>query len=394
MSGILGAGERRAAGRDESAARTARARAVAIPLLACAIVALLGALWGGLVRIGWPWPVVAPSWARDHGPLLTGGFLGTLISLERAVALRARWGFAVPLGSASGGLLLLAGAPAWAGALLLALGSGGLVAIAALLLRRQVALFHGLLVVGAALWLGGNLRWLGGAAIPQVVPWWQGFLVVTIVSERLELSRLVRFSRWQQVNYLAALGTLLGGIATTVVAPDAGARLCGLGFLGLALWLWRYDIARRTVRKAGLTRFIAVALLAGYSWLGIGGLLALAFGSVTGGLQYDAIVHAILVGFVIGMVFAHAPIIFPAILRAGLAYSPALYLPVILLQLSLALRLLGDLLAVATLRQVGGLLNALTLLLFLGNTLRLALRGARTGATAPGRSSSRREPSR
>ncbi|MFN8541443.1 MAG: hypothetical protein U0232_28705 [Thermomicrobiales bacterium] len=380
MSRMPGLGKRQAAERDELAAQTVRARAVAIPLLACAIIAMLGALWGGLLRIGWPWPVVAPSLARDHGPLLIGGFLGTLISLERAIALRATWSFAAPLCSAAGALLLLAGLPAWAGALLLTLGSGGLVVIAAALLRRQAALFHGLLVLGAALWLGGNLRWLGGATIPQVVPWWQGFLVVTIVAERLELSRLIRTSRWQRASYLAAIGALLAGVATTVVAPDAGARLFGLGLLGLALWLWRYDIARRTVRKAGLTRFIAVALLTGYAWLGIGGILALAFGSVSGGTHYDAFVHALLVGFVIGMIFAHAPIIFPAILRVSIAYSPALYLPVILLQLSLALRLLGDLLTLATLRQVGGLLNAVTLLAFLGNTLRLALRGGRAGA--------------
>lgn len=380
MLGKPDVNRRQAAERDELAAQTVRARAVAIPLLACAIIAMLGALWGGLLRIGWPWPVVAPSLARDHGPLLIGGFLGTLISLERAIALRATWSFAAPLCSAAGALLLLAGLPAWAGALLLTLGSGGLVVIAAALLRRQAALFHGLLVLGAALWLGGNLRWLGGATIPQVVPWWQGFLVVTIVAERLELSRLIRTSRWQRASYLAAIGALLAGVITTVVAPDAGARLFGLGLLGLALWLWRYDIARRTVRKAGLTRFIAVALLTGYAWLGIGGILALAFGSVSGGTRYDAFVHALLVGFVIGMIFAHAPIIFPAILRVSIAYSPALYLPVILLQLSLALRLLGDLLTLATLRQVGGLLNAVTLLAFLGNTLRLALRGGRAGA--------------
>ena len=61
-----------------------------------------------------------------------------------------------------------------------------------------------------------------------MVYWWIGFLVVTILSERLELSRLVRFSPWQQATYLAALATLVAGIVATIIAPDAGARLCGL----------------------------------------------------------------------------------------------------------------------------------------------------------------------
>lgn len=356
-------------------AGTARPRAWALPLLGCAIAAMLAALWGGLLRLGWPWPVVSLAWARDHGPLLIGGFLGTLISLERAVALRAGWGYLAPLCSASGAALLVAGAPAWSGALLLTVGSAWFVAVTATLLRRQVALFHGLLVLGAALWLGGNLRWLGGATIPQVVYWWQGFLVVTIAGERLELARLLRPTRGRLAAFLVPLGALLGGIAVTVASTDAGARLCGVGFLGLALWLWRHDIARRTVRKDGLARFIAAALLAGYAWLGFGGLLMIVYGGVGSGVRYDAVMHTILIGFVIGMVFAHAPVIFPAILRVGIAYSPTLYLPVALLQLSLGLRVLGDLLALVAMRQIGGLLNAITLLLFFGTTFRLALRG-------------------
>lgn len=378
------AGARRETGLAEAATAGARCqRLAAIPLLACAVIALLAALWGGLLRLGWPWPTVAPSWARDHGPLMIGGFLGTLIGLERAVALRARWAFVAPLCSASGALLLLTGAPPSAGAFLLTCGSAGLAATSAVLLRRQVALAHALLTLGAALWLGGNLRWLGGAAIPQVVSWWQGFLVVTIVAERLELSRLLSISRRQLAGFLLAVGVLLGGLVVTVASLDAGSRLCGLGFLALALWLWRHDIARRTVRKSGLARFIAVALLAGYAWLGVGGVLAIIAGGVTAGPAYDAIVHAILVGFVIGMVFAHAPVIFPAILRVALAYSRSLYVPVALLQVALGLRLLGDLLALAALRQIGGLLNALVLLAFLGNTLRLAARGRAAGRRDP-----------
>jgi nitrite reductase (NO-forming) len=46
----------------------------------------------------------------------------------------------------------------------------------------------------------------------------------------------------------------------------SGNRIAGLGMLALALWLGRFDVARFTVRKAGLSRFIAMCLLAGYAW--------------------------------------------------------------------------------------------------------------------------------
>jgi hypothetical protein len=58
-----------------------------VPLLALAWAALIGALWGGLLRLGWAWPTPQPSLALLHGPLMVCGFLGTLIGLERAVAL-------------------------------------------------------------------------------------------------------------------------------------------------------------------------------------------------------------------------------------------------------------------------------------------------------------------
>jgi hypothetical protein len=126
---------------------------------------------------------------------------------------------------------------------------------------------------------------------------------------------------WRYGSFLAALGLFVGGIILSSATFDAGVRVAGAGMVALALWLQRYDLARRTVRKTGLTRFIAVALLAGYAWLFVGGMLALRFGGVMAGPAYDAMLHAVFVGFVISMVFGHAPVIFPALLRVSLPYS-------------------------------------------------------------------------
>jgi len=137
----------------------------------------------------------------------------------------------------------------------------------------------------------------------------------------------------------------------------------------LAGWLARNDVARRTVRQRGLTRFMAVCLLAGYVWLAVGGLLAFTVAASTPGTQYDATLHAVFLGFVMSMVFAHAPVIFPAVLGVPLEYRPAFYVHAAVLHGSLVLRVVGDLVdSLGRWRVWGGLFNAVALLLFLLNT--------------------------
>jgi len=152
----------------------------------------------------------------------------------------------------------------------------------------------------------------------------------------------------------------------------------GIGLLGLAVWLLRQDIARRTVKEQGLTRFIAVCLLSGYVWLAIGSVMLLAAGGLAG-VAYDAVLHAILIGFVFSMVFGHAPIIFPAVVRVRMPYHWTFYLPLLVLHASLLMRLAGDGLMLPELRSLGGLLNAAALVLFILNTVSSVIRGSRAG---------------
>ena len=136
-----------------------------------------------------------------------------------------------------------------------------------------------------------------------------------------------------------------------------------------------YDVARRTVRQDGLTRFMAVCLLSGYFWLlTAGGLALLAPGDFSGPV-YDAALHALFVGFVFAMIFAHAPVIFPAVLGGSLAYRPRFYLHLALLHAALAIRLAGDLESAwsggswGRARPWGGMLSAAAILLFLASTV-------------------------
>ncbi len=65
------------------------------------------------------------------------------------------------------------------------------------------------------------------------------------------------------------------------------------------------------------------------------------------------------------MIFSHAPIILPAVLKWPIKiYKPVLHLWFGLLQASLVLRLAGDLFQNPIWRKWGGLLNGITMLLF------------------------------
>ncbi|MCI0521257.1 MAG: hypothetical protein L0Z70_13505 [Chloroflexi bacterium] len=339
------------------------------PLLLLAILSLSAALWAGWIRLGWPWPPLRPTFPATHGPLMVAGFLGTLIILERAVALRRAWMYAGALVSGLGGLLLLAGWGSILGPLLITLGSLGLVAILIVIIRQHTAPFTLIMGLGALTYLIGNLLWLFGWPLQRVVLWWVAFLLLTIAGERLELGRIIRLPRAAQRVFQALVATLLLSLIVFLFSHIWGMRLFGLAILAMALWLLRYDISRRTIRQAGLPRFAAVCLLSGYIWLAAAGLIGVYFGGVSAGPVYDAYLHTIFVGFVIAMIFGHAPIIFPSVLGLPISFTPWFYSHLTLLHLSLVLRLAGDLIPVVSLRSWGGLLNGMAILLFLAITI-------------------------
>lgn len=344
--------------------------AVNVAILLVVVLAMAIGLAAGLSRIGYAMPVPVMERAALHGPLIAAGVLGTLISLERAVAISAvavRGLTAAYLAPLAGGLgtlgLLLLGATAPA-QLLLTLGAAGLLAINLVMVRRQASLDVGVMAIGAAFLLIADAAWLAGRPIPLLVPWWTAFLVLTIVGERLELARIRRLGRGAVVAFGVIVAAYIGAQVVVAFQADVGVRLSGLAMLALAAWLLRFDIAWLTIRRPGLPRFVAICLLAGYAWLAIGALLALADGMLWAGPRYDAQVHAILLGFVFSMVFGHAPIIVPAILRLRIGFHPIAYAPLVLLQVSVAMRLVGDLAPDAGMRMLGGLLGVIAIALY------------------------------
>lgn len=352
-----------------------------VPFLLPAGLAVLAGLDAALMLLGLPAPVSAERLPDVHGMLLVLGFVGTLIALERAVALGRRTGYAAPGLLGAGALALVSPAPLVAGRSLLVAGSVALVAVYVPLWRRQrddAVLVQSL---GAVLALGAATLWLGGLDVPVLLPWLAGFIVLTIAGERLELARLALGEGAGGV-LLALAAATVAAVAGSVLWPAVATPLLGLALLALVGWLATHDVARRTVRGTGLPRFMALGLLAGYFWLGVAGTVWLLEGQVLDGTAYDAVVHATFLGFTISMIMVHAPVILPAVLRRPLAYHPVLLVPLGLLHGSLALRLwVGDALGHPLAWRAGGVLNIVALLGFLATAAWAVARAGRTGRT-------------
>ena len=336
-----------------------------LPFLFLAAISLLSGIAAGLARMGVVIAEPAAAAAPLHGVLMVSGFFGTLIGLERAVAHGAKWSYSAPLFAGAGGVIALAGqggVAAWtatASALCFS-------AVNLSLARRHVADFTVTLVAAGVAWTVANLSWALGAPSQKVLPWLIAFLTLTIFAERRELGRVMVPGPNAGRGFVAVVTAVIGGAALLSAGLDDSRRVLAAGLLAMSAWLAVFDVARYTVKKRGLTRFMAVALIAGYFWLAAGALAMLLAQGDPAGARYDAFVHALMLGFVFSMVFAHAPVIFPAVLGTSLAYSPIFYLHLALLQLSLALRWAGDFGGIAPLRTMGGIGNAATIVLFIG----------------------------
>lgn len=339
-------------------------------LLAFAGFSLLAGLYAALLLVADPAPASPTPTNSErlpdvHGVLMVLGFLGTLVALERAVALRRTWAYAAPVALGLGGVALVAPVPLEIARVLLIIGCAIALAVLVALWRRQEDDPTATQIVGAAMALGAALLW-ARLDVADVLPWLAGYVILTISAERVELARLT-MPPWAGRLLLSAGTALLSATTVSLLWPSVGARGFGVLTLALVAWLSRADVARRTIHATGLPRFSAAALLSGYVWLAAAGVVWAVGGMPRGLAAYDTVVHATFLGFAMSMVMAHAPVIFPSVLRRPLPYRSAMWIPLGLLQIGLLLRIgVGNALGLERAWQVGAVLNVVALLLFVG----------------------------
>ncbi len=338
------------------------------------LISLVVGILAGLFRIGWSIPI--GEVAGDHGALMTGSFLGTLICLERIVALKKKWMYAIPVISGMSLIFFVLGMQQVA-MILLTIGSLGLVYIYVDLINRFGEYYFYVMMIGAIGWAVGNIIMVISPFYPQAAPWWIVFILLTVFGERLELSKFLPQTRVKRVFMIIAIIVFMVGI----ILPyhEAGKIISGIGLILISLWLFKYDIARMSVKAQGMHRFTGSLLLAGYFWLLVCGLLMIFdFGSI---YNYGAMLHAFFLGFTFSMIFAHAPIIFPGV--AGLTIRPfhdTLFIWAILLQASLAMRIISGLLMESHFRTISGMINAVIIILFFINLVIIIISKQRKAA--------------
>jgi hypothetical protein len=338
------------------------ARPVFIVLVA---LALLMGISGGLLRVG---VVVGPGtpgeWlgraALSHAALMICAFLGTVIGLERAVAVKLPVAFLAPLASALGGVCLLLGREPAAGWLMV-VAALAFTGVNIVVVRRQSAAHTWLLLGSAGTWLAGNVLFAMGQGSAPVLPWWFAFLVITIAAERLEMTRLMRRRPAAPWMLGAVLALMIAGAALSAFGGTLGGVLYGASLVLLAAWLVVFDIARRTVFAQGLSRYMAVCLLGGYAWLAVAGAAWIA--TALGLPLRDVALHALGLGFIFSMMMGHAPVILPAVARVKLQFGGFFYVPLAALHASLAVRLFWGA-ADVTRRATGATFNAAAIALF------------------------------
>lgn len=328
-----------------------------------AALALLAGADAALLLLGVKAPVSFSRLAEVHGYLMTLGFVGTLIALERAVALKRWWGFLSPAALGLGSVLLLSPVP------LAAAFSACFVGILAMCANyiplwkrsRDAAILVQLLgsVTGAC----ATLLLIAGVPIRVLVAWLATFLILTIFGERLELARVSLLPRDAFLLFAASL-LLVFVLAVSLLWPALATSIFGGLLLSTTLWLASKDVARKLVRSSGQSRFMASCMIGGYTWLCVAALIWMG-GPAFQGPRYDAVIHGVFLGFTMSMIMAHASTILPAVIRRPLPYRSVMWIPAVLLHVSLLLRIwLGDFLGFASALTFGGVLNVVSVVGF------------------------------
>jgi len=320
-------------------------------LLPTAMLALIIGIITGWERLGISLSTHLPH--GEHGALIVGCFLGGLVMLERAVAVGQLWAYS---GSALCGLsllLFLAGQPA--------IGIAGITLAACMyilvLLYQQIKQpDHSLLVsiLGGFCLLTGNSLLFLHDLYPLAVNWWVGFLLFTILGERLSLSDNLRTYKLRNLM-------LVSFVFIGLLLPFHwyGARIFGISLVVLGGWLLYSE--NYTFQLDHYKRYMNTAMILAYSWLIVTGGLML-----SGGIYYDAQLHSFFIGFVFSMIFAHAPLMLQRVLKfSGELYHPFEFALLLILQVSLLVRISGRIAGNEYLIRWGGFTNGIIIMLFL-----------------------------
>lgn len=321
--------------------------------LPIAIILMLLAITAGLERGGLHSTnlnLVHPL-GNLHFLIFFAGFFGTLLSVESAVGQGKKLLFLIPA-TIIVGLILYIATGFW---LLLVAGSlaFSIPSIIVFKTRREYITF----LLACFLFALGTILYVFDFYYPSAIAYIY-FLTFYILAERLELAKIVGADKRSFRHFLSNEIIVVGLVFFSIYDAFIALRILGAVVFLLTFWFFSNDLARKTIKTREPAKYSAIAMLSGYFWLAFGNLLFLISPSTFWGEG----IHSITLGFVFSMVFAHAPIIFPNVGKFKFIFSKILYIPFLLLHISIMLRVLSYLLP--TIKTISLHLNYSSIILF------------------------------
>jgi len=319
--------------------------------------------------MGMPLHVPSPNMVVFHGVLMVSGFLGTVIVLERSTALGWGVGNIFALLSGLGALIVGIGWNTEIGIVMVVIAGFGLISMYIFIISKEFTWHTFIMLLGSVLWFLGSIFWLRSYPFTFTANLWAGFLVLTVIGERIELSRIIQTSGSQRAIAGLLSTIFMIGLLINYLWVGIGVVTSALALVALSIWLLKNDLARYTVSQAGLPKYMAICLISGFIWLIVGACASILYMKIPDHLYYDAYLHSIFLGFIFSMIFAHTPVIFPSLTGMQVGFYDRFYIHYLLLQGSLIIRLIGDFVADGLIREIGGSLNGLAIVFFLISTI-------------------------
>lgn len=285
-------------------------------------------LLGGASRMGL-FPGTPLSIVSNHGALMLMGFISALIAVERGMTLKDLYAKAAAILFQAGGLFLVAGIK-FAAYFSWFSGSVSFLFWAFKYLFRFRGKFSSFLFVYSACMLfAGVVFYVFGFPASFYVFCWAAFVVCFVCGERMDM---LQIRNPRKDAYFAVFASIPFSIMAVI---NVQKEFMSAFFAALLFAVMPQDLGLKMYRKPGFSKFFSVGLMTSYFWLGVSAFLWVVDSA------WDSMLHVVFLGFVGSMIFTHAPIAIPAIMRMRHFYSWHLYIPFTILQASIAIRLVS-----------------------------------------------------
>ncbi len=330
------------------------------PFFLVAVAALLYGLYTGLGKLG----LVGSFGIHHHGFVFINGFLGTIICTERLASHQRSYLMTPVLFIFAGYTLFIAG-----------FGDPGilLVIVAGLITLFDEIIDFGMTkkwkesllpLLGWAAWIFGNYAYYRVRLYPIGIPFWEFFLLMIILNSRVKQTG----NKMLVIYMLPQLLLLITGLF--IRYHMFGNILFGMGLVTSAVILLLREF-----------KTCSIPVISAYLWLALSGLAHILVNELT--FRFDVVIHTFFIGFVFNMIMGNFPHLIKKVLGSEIQVDRMATIWSLLLTISLLVRIgLGDLLLIADMRWIGGVLNVLVILGFFVSVVARLTTSPRTNSSS------------